>query len=210
MKKKESNLARGRREMTEAVKLGKAEGRWTMEEHRLFMDGLQIHGKNWKQLESYISTRTSSQIRSHAQKYFNKCEKEQLSPLIISTSINKFPEPKNRIHSKSIASKETIDKNMRGGITSRYSNINKLPNVHGFKNKESIKSSSEESKEEPQITINYQPLRAKQKLKKSSMLSTPNVESNKNKRQKVNSVPKMSEKNEDLSHKAFKNIQKLT
>jgi hypothetical protein len=37
--------------------------------------GLKMFGKDWKQIEDFIGTRTGSQIRSHAQKYFNKVQK---------------------------------------------------------------------------------------------------------------------------------------
>jgi len=54
-------------------------GRWTKAEHELFLLGkiylylgLQIHGKNWKKIETMIGTRNGSQIRSHAQKFFLK------------------------------------------------------------------------------------------------------------------------------------------
>lgn len=30
------------------------------------------YGKDWKKVETYVSTRTGSQVRSHAQKYFIK------------------------------------------------------------------------------------------------------------------------------------------
>ncbi len=74
---KDSDQVKERKKVTEAAKLGKAEGRWTMDEHKLFIVGLKKFGKNWKKLEGFIETRTSSQIRSHAQKYFNKKDKEQ-------------------------------------------------------------------------------------------------------------------------------------
>lgn len=35
------------------------------------------YGKDWKQIDQLISTRTSTQIRSHAQKYFQKLVKQQ-------------------------------------------------------------------------------------------------------------------------------------
>jgi hypothetical protein len=35
-----------------------------------------MYGKNWKKVESYIGTRTGTQIRSHAQKFFNRIRKE--------------------------------------------------------------------------------------------------------------------------------------
>ena len=58
---------------------GKVNGRWTKQEHLLFLEGifsphtgLRLHGKNWKKIEQLITTRTGSQIRSHAQKFFMK------------------------------------------------------------------------------------------------------------------------------------------
>eukprot|EP00804_Cyclotella_cryptica_P001210 CCRYP_012717-RA/>CCRYP_012717-RA protein AED:0.01 eAED:0.01 QI:942/1/1/1/1/1/2/276/600 len=50
-------------------------GRWTAEEHRLFLQGLEEHGKGWKKIASLIQTRTVVQIRTHAQKYFQKLAK---------------------------------------------------------------------------------------------------------------------------------------
>jgi SHAQKYF class myb-like DNA-binding protein len=43
-----------------------------MEEHKLFLQALQLHGKNWKKVQKFIGTRSCSQARSHAQKYFGK------------------------------------------------------------------------------------------------------------------------------------------
>jgi SHAQKYF class myb-like DNA-binding protein len=50
-------------------------GRWTTEEHRLFLQGLEQHGKGWKKIASLIKSRTVVQIRTHAQKYFQKMAK---------------------------------------------------------------------------------------------------------------------------------------
>ena len=33
---------------------------------------MKLYGKNWKKVEEYIGTRTGTQIRSHAQKFFNR------------------------------------------------------------------------------------------------------------------------------------------
>jgi len=54
-----------------------ADGRWTPEEHEAFLQGLQQHGREWKKVAQNIPTRTSSQIRSHAQKYFAKLAREE-------------------------------------------------------------------------------------------------------------------------------------
>jgi len=47
-------------------------GRWTRDEHQAFLTGLRIYGREWKKVAQSIKTRTSAQIRSHAQKYFAK------------------------------------------------------------------------------------------------------------------------------------------
>ncbi|KRX05677.1 Homeodomain protein [Pseudocohnilembus persalinus] len=51
-------------------------GRWTREEHIRFVEGLSYFGKNWKLVEEYVGTRSGAQIRSHAQKFFNRLERE--------------------------------------------------------------------------------------------------------------------------------------
>ena len=56
---------------------GKSGGRWTAEEHENFLIGLSKYGREWKKIQSLISTRTPAQIRSHAQKHFLKMNKEE-------------------------------------------------------------------------------------------------------------------------------------
>ena len=50
-------------------------GRWTQEEHNLFLQGLNTHQKQWKLIADMVKTRTVVQIRTHAQKYFQKLNK---------------------------------------------------------------------------------------------------------------------------------------
>ena len=47
-------------------------GRWSKEEHHKFLKGLIQYGNDWKMVQKIIKTRTSSQSRSHAQKFFLK------------------------------------------------------------------------------------------------------------------------------------------
>jgi SHAQKYF class myb-like DNA-binding protein len=53
---------------------GKNTGTWTSEEHRLFLQGLDQHGKGWTKIASLIKSRTAIQIRTHAVKYFDRDE----------------------------------------------------------------------------------------------------------------------------------------
>jgi len=61
------------------VKAGQSTGRWTVNEHRAFLEGLRECGREWKKVALRIPTRTSAQIRSHAQKYFSKLQRDHES-----------------------------------------------------------------------------------------------------------------------------------
>jgi SHAQKYF class myb-like DNA-binding protein len=52
-------------------------GRWTNEEHALFLQGLQQYSKQWKLIADLVKSRTVVQIRTHAQKYFLKLHKSK-------------------------------------------------------------------------------------------------------------------------------------
>ena len=46
-------------------------GRWTESEHDLFRQGLQLHGKDWTKISSFMNgSRTRNQVYSHAITYF--------------------------------------------------------------------------------------------------------------------------------------------
>ena len=48
------------------------EGRWEKEENNQFIQGIVLYGSNWKKVNTLIRTRSTVQVRSHAQKFFKK------------------------------------------------------------------------------------------------------------------------------------------
>eukprot|EP00898_Chlorokybus_atmophyticus_P006410 jgi/Chlat1/6770/Chrsp50S06468 len=50
--------------------------RWTDKEHHKFLEALKLYGRAWRRIEEHIGTKTAIQIRSHAQKFFTKLERE--------------------------------------------------------------------------------------------------------------------------------------
>ena len=49
-----------------------SKGRWTKEERNKFAYALNKYGTDWKKISTYVSTRSSIQIISHAQKFLSK------------------------------------------------------------------------------------------------------------------------------------------
>ena len=53
----------------------KTYGRWKQEEHRQFLRGIAEYGKGrWKKISILVQTRTPTQVRTHAQKYFKNAK----------------------------------------------------------------------------------------------------------------------------------------
>lgn len=55
----------------------KARECWTQEEHERFVQALELYQRDWKSVTEYIGTKNVVQVRSHAQKYFIKLEKNE-------------------------------------------------------------------------------------------------------------------------------------
>lgn len=98
-------------------------GRWTRQEHELFLDALKRHGKEWKKVASMVKTRTVVQTRTHAQKYFQKLAKssggtfttseevqasaEKLAKKVAMKRASKRSEPSPPTHTASFGALET-------------------------------------------------------------------------------------------------------
>ena len=53
-------------------------GRWKSDEHQRFVDAIIRYGNNWRQVQRCVGTRSSTQTRSHAQKFFEKLKRSKI------------------------------------------------------------------------------------------------------------------------------------
>ena len=100
-----------------------SDGRWNPEEHIRFIKGCLLFGNNWKKVEGYVQTRTSTQIRSHAQKFLIKLKKKYK---INDTCLNNEKNTNFIIQndeSKDDSIKEDID-----SIIKNFNSINEIDN----------------------------------------------------------------------------------
>ncbi|KAK9039852.1 hypothetical protein V6N11_015038 [Hibiscus sabdariffa] len=59
--------------------ISKSRESWTEPEHDKFLEAIQLFDRDWKKIEAYVGSKTVIQIRSHAQKYFLKVQKNGTS-----------------------------------------------------------------------------------------------------------------------------------
>eukprot|EP00227_Mantoniella_beaufortii_P018312 CAMPEP_0197577484 /NCGR_PEP_ID=MMETSP1326-20131121/2098_1 /TAXON_ID=1155430 /ORGANISM="Genus nov. species nov., Strain RCC2288" /LENGTH=117 /DNA_ID=CAMNT_0043140563 /DNA_START=509 /DNA_END=859 /DNA_ORIENTATION=- len=69
--KVEEDLSKARKAYT----ITKSRESWTEQEHNMFLESITLYDRDWKKIESYVGSKSVIQIRSHAQKYFLKVQK---------------------------------------------------------------------------------------------------------------------------------------
>lgn len=68
--------------------------RWTDEEHLKFLEALKMYGRAWRKIEEHVGTKTTVQIRSHAQKFFSKVLRDPCGSSTSSMEPIEIPPPR--------------------------------------------------------------------------------------------------------------------
>ena len=69
------------------------EGRWNNEENYRFLKAIYNYGNDWKEVKRYIGTRTTNQVRSHAQKFIMKLKTFKDSEIGIDFTLKEIKKP---------------------------------------------------------------------------------------------------------------------
>jgi len=86
-------------------------GRWSQEEHERFLRGFELYGHKWRKVRDVVGTRTVTQVRTHAQKFFVKLKKQSTMEKPTITTPHKSP----RAMLPSITNKEFLKAQKMGG-----------------------------------------------------------------------------------------------
>jgi hypothetical protein len=84
--KERRKVEKPKRKIKKAIK-NSALGVWSENEHTKFIEGLTMHGKDWKRVKKVIKTRNLQQISAHADRFIRKIKK---TPSLVSKKIFKI------------------------------------------------------------------------------------------------------------------------
>ena len=182
------------------------EGRWSKEEHEKFLEGIALYGINWKKIKTLIRTRTSQQVRSHAQKFYQKmklCKDEILGIDFTLNSVCNIRDMINQIKNNNI-NYNII--NIFNYLEDKYDNHEKPREYNNtLKKSELINQSNIINLKEDNSNINYNNFFFN--FLSSFLLEMIRIEINHN--NNINKIKKMREK-ENINDNELNDIIKIT
>ncbi|KAJ3693994.1 hypothetical protein LUZ60_009474 [Juncus effusus] len=107
---------------------------WSDQEHARFVQAIHLFHRDWKKIGAYVGTKTVLQIRSHAQKYFQKIEKNSTGEYVPP------PRPKRKLTNpfpmnfpnNDIVYAGSAPETWRGNHAAVYNGKPDFENIYGF------------------------------------------------------------------------------
>lgn len=96
---------------------------WSETEHMAFVRALELYKRDWPRIKEHIGTKSVVQIRSHAQKYFLKLQRQGRTDMIPKArpkKKSKFPYPK---YQKESSDCDGIENNRQYYVSFRVTGI---------------------------------------------------------------------------------------
>ena len=190
---KVENIDKLKRELSKSE--NKNEGRWSKEEHNKFLEGISKYGTNWKKFKILIKTRSTLQIRSHAQKFYFKMKSCKDNFLGIDFTLNSIHNIKDMISQiKSI--------NINYDILNVFNYLNNKIDTNKNENKFKKKVNKD--------TINYSNNKLKEDIEKNyiNIHKNLNMEQN-NKFSIFENYPKQINLNQQINNNIVKNFNNI-
>ena len=111
------------------------EGRWEPDEHMRFIEAINLYGNEWKEVQKYVATRSSNQVRSHAQKFFLKLKNFKDPTLGIDFTVNNIKNLSEIINVIREFEKENKCINILSILSKKLSDLNFKNNNENILNK---------------------------------------------------------------------------
>ena len=185
------------------------EGRWSFKEHIKFIEAIVEHGKNWKDVQKYVGSRSSTQARSHAQKFFLKLKAIKTPKFDLDFSSNNNKSLSDII--EIIKRKEEYTKRGKEYIISTLTSLSESISIESdslCKNfKAKIKKNKKDEKSTNQNNITEYNKEIKNELFYSLNDNSVYIEENKNKLKIINTNSNTFT-NQDLNHNINSNESK--
>jgi len=96
---------------------------WTAEEHQRFVEAIKLYKRDWARVKEHVGTRTVIQIRSHAQKYFLKLQKQGMASCI--------PPRRNKVAASSGSTTVHIAAALQGAAATLQNHMRTPPRILG-------------------------------------------------------------------------------
>jgi len=185
------------------------EGRWSFKEHIKFIEAIVEHGKNWKDVQKCVGSRSSTQARSHAQKFFLKLKAIKTPKFDLDFSSNNIKSLSDII--EIIKRKEEYTKRGKEYIISTLTSLSESISIESdslCKNfKAKIKKNKKDEKSTNQNNITEYNKEIKNELFYSLNDNSVYIEENKNKLKIINTNSNTFT-NQDLNHNINSNESK--